>query len=81
MCYVFCVLCTVLAGALLERAEALLDRGVRPIRIADGYEMAAHIALEHLAASADTFPMPPSSGTHSLLPLPLPLRTALPCTL
>merc|ERR1719157_255080 len=30
----------VLAGALLENAEKLLDRGIRPIRVADGYEMA-----------------------------------------
>ncbi|XP_004644835.1 T-complex protein 1 subunit epsilon-like [Octodon degus] len=38
----------VLAGALLEEAEQLLDRGIHPIRIADGYEQAARIATEHL---------------------------------
>ncbi|XP_063114032.1 T-complex protein 1 subunit epsilon [Cavia porcellus] len=38
----------VLAGALLEEAEQLLDRGIHPIRIADGYEQAARIAIEHL---------------------------------
>ncbi|BHF64298.1 T-complex protein 1 subunit epsilon [Sparganum proliferum] len=38
----------VLAGALLEQAEALLDRGIHPIRIADGYELAANICLKLL---------------------------------
>jgi len=47
----------VLAGALLEHAEKLLDRGVHPIRIADGYEMAAKAALLHLDGVADTFPI------------------------
>ena len=28
----------VLAGALLEQAETLLDRGIHPLRIAEGYE-------------------------------------------
>lgn len=28
--------CLVLAGALLEQAEDLLDKGLHPIRIADG---------------------------------------------
>ena len=37
-----------LAGALLEEAEQLLDRGIHPIRIADGYEQATRIAIEHL---------------------------------
>merc|ERR1712100_575725 len=44
----------VLAGALLENAEKLLDRGVHPIRIADGYEMACDIAVEHLKTISDT---------------------------
>jgi len=35
----------VLAGALLEQAEALLDRGIHPIRIADGFELAAKCAI------------------------------------
>lgn len=29
-----------LAGALLEKAERLLDMGIHPLRIAEGYEMA-----------------------------------------
>ncbi|XP_016020458.2 T-complex protein 1 subunit epsilon [Rousettus aegyptiacus] len=43
----------VLAGALLEEAEQLLDRGIHPIRIADGYEQAARIAVEHLDKISD----------------------------
>ncbi|XP_042551141.1 T-complex protein 1 subunit epsilon [Dipodomys spectabilis] len=43
----------VLAGALLEEAEQLLDRGIHPIRIADGYEQAARIAIEHLDKISD----------------------------
>lgn len=45
---------TVLAGALLEQAEVLLDRGIHPIRIADGYEMAAKIVSAHLDSISDT---------------------------
>ncbi|EDO27411.1 predicted protein, partial [Nematostella vectensis] len=48
----------VLAGALLEHAEQLLDWGIHPIRIADGYELAAKIALEHMDSIADNFPLP-----------------------
>jgi len=46
----------VLAGALLENAEKLLDRGIHPIRVADGYEMACDIAVAHLKEIADTVP-------------------------
>ena len=47
----------VLAGALLEHAEALLDKGIHPIRIADGYELAAKIALDHLDKIAESYPL------------------------
>ena len=47
----------VLAGALLEQAEELLDKGIHPIRIADGYELAARIALERLDQISETFPV------------------------
>lgn len=47
----------VLAGALLERAEWLLDIGIHPIRIADGFELAAQCAVEHLDNIADSFPV------------------------
>lgn len=45
----------VIAGALLEQAELLLDKGVHPIRIAEGYEMASKVATEHLASIAKKF--------------------------
>ncbi|KAK4336703.1 hypothetical protein RND71_043449 [Anisodus tanguticus] len=38
----------VLAGALLEQAEILIDKGIHPIRIADGFELAAEHAIQHL---------------------------------
>eukprot|EP00698_Gefionella_okellyi_P015200 TRINITY_DN4288_c0_g1_i1.p1 TRINITY_DN4288_c0_g1~~TRINITY_DN4288_c0_g1_i1.p1 ORF type:complete len:550 (+),score=179.42 TRINITY_DN4288_c0_g1_i1:38-1651(+) len=46
----------VLAGALLEQAELLLDRGIHPMRITQGYEAAADIAVKKLTEIADTFP-------------------------
>ena len=45
----------VLAGALLEHSLGLLDRGIHPIRIADGYELAAQCAVEHLDSIAKDF--------------------------
>ncbi|KAK3800475.1 hypothetical protein RRG08_051757 [Elysia crispata] len=45
----------VLAGALLEQSEKLLDRGIHPIRISDGYEMAAKIATDKLDEISETF--------------------------
>lgn len=47
----------VLAGALLEQAESLLDRGIHPIRIADGFELAAQCAVKHLDGIAEPFPI------------------------
>ncbi len=44
----------VLAGALLEEAEKLLDMGIHPTRIAHGYERAAEIAVAHLEEICDT---------------------------
>ncbi|KAI8928855.1 chaperonin Cpn60/TCP-1 family [Entophlyctis helioformis] len=43
----------VLAGALLEQAESLLDKGIHPIRIADGFERACNVAVAHLDTVAD----------------------------
>jgi len=45
----------VLAGALLEQCEQLLDRGIHPIRIADGYEQAAAAAVAELDRISDKF--------------------------
>lgn len=44
----------VLAGALLEQAAELIDKGIHPIRIADGYEQACDIAVGELDKIADT---------------------------
>ena len=45
----------VLAGSLLEQAEVLLDRGIHPVRISEGFEAASKIAADHLTAIADKF--------------------------
>lgn len=45
----------VLGAALLEMSEDLLDRGIHPIKIADGYEKAMSIALQKLDEIGDTF--------------------------
>ena len=52
----------VLAGSLLEQAESLLDRGIHPIRIADGFERACNLAVKHLDAISDTIEF---SATHT----------------
>jgi T-complex protein 1 subunit epsilon len=46
-------LLSVLAGALLEQSEALLDRGIHPIRIADGFDRACAVAVEELDRISD----------------------------
>lgn len=46
----------VLAGALLEQAEKLLDRGIHPVRIAEGFEKAAEVATKTLNDIADIVP-------------------------
>jgi len=46
----------VLAGALLEQADSLLDKGIHPIRISEGYEIACKLAIEHLTKIADIIP-------------------------
>ena len=43
----------VLAGALLEQSEELLDRGIHPIRIADGFDRACAVAVENLDRISD----------------------------
>lgn len=44
----------VLATSLLESAESLLEKGIHPIRVADGFDMAAKIAIERLDKIAET---------------------------
>lgn len=43
----------VLAGALLEQAEKLLDRGIHPVRVAEGFEKACGVAAATLGDIAD----------------------------
>ena len=43
----------VLAGALLSQAEKLLDRGIHPVRIAEGYEAACEVAIKRLGEIGD----------------------------
>ncbi|CEH15711.1 probable t-complex-type molecular epsilon subunit [Ceraceosorus bombacis] len=52
----------VLAGALLEHSEALLDRGIHPIRIADGFERACQVAVSALEKVADKVDFGKSKG-------------------
>lgn len=46
----------VLAGALLERAADLIDKGIHPIRIADGFDRACEVAIEELEEMSDEIP-------------------------
>ena len=43
----------VLAGALLEQAADLMDKGIHPIRIADGYDQACEVAVAELDRISD----------------------------
>lgn len=43
----------VLAGALLESASSLLDRGIHPIKIADGFDRACAVAVAELDRIGD----------------------------
>jgi len=47
----------VLAGGLLQQAETLLDKGIHPVRIAQGFERACDIALKHLDSISDQIPV------------------------
>ena len=51
----------VLAGALLEQAEHLLDRGIHPVRIAEGFERACQISVKQLAAIAEPIDYSPDT--------------------
>lgn len=45
--------CAVLAGALLEEVENLIEKGIHPIRIADGFELAARSCITHLESISE----------------------------
>jgi len=44
----------VLAGGLLQQCEKLLDKGIHPIRITDGFDVACKIAVQELQNISDT---------------------------
>lgn len=54
----------VLAGALLEQAAELIDRGIHPIRIADGFDEACKVAIAHLDTISDTVPFSKDETTN-----------------
>lgn len=54
----------VLAGALLEQAETLLDKGLHGIQISNGFEEACEIAISRLNQVSDTITI---SDTHEHL--------------
>lgn len=43
----------VLAGALLEQAESLIDKGIHPLRISAGFDTACNIAIEQIKQITD----------------------------
>ena len=47
----------VLAGALLEQAEALLNKGIHPTKIADGFDLACKKSIQVLDSIAEQFPI------------------------
>nr|WCZ58352.1 T-complex protein 1 subunit epsilon [Paratrimastix eleionoma] len=63
----------VLAGSLLEQALTLLDKGIHPIRIADGFEIACQHAVRHLEEIAEILKF--TKENHA--PLLVPARACL----
>lgn len=60
MLALFCPACDVCpAGSLLEQAENLLDMGIHPLRIAEGYEMACKVGTAHLETIATKWDFDP----------------------
>lgn len=57
----------VLAGALLEEAEHLLNKGLHPVRIAEGFEQACIIATKRLeeVSPAQLSPLLPPRPTRA----------------
>ncbi|KAK8796954.1 hypothetical protein WA538_000180 [Blastocystis sp. DL] len=44
----------VLAGAMLEKAQELLDKGIHPVKVADGFEQACKVAVDYLSTISTT---------------------------
>lgn len=62
--YTICSKIFLYLGALLEQASNLIDKGIHPIRIADGFEMAAATALAHLDSISEAFPVNKGTREH-----------------
>ncbi|ODQ67456.1 hypothetical protein NADFUDRAFT_49886 [Nadsonia fulvescens var. elongata DSM 6958] len=56
----------VLAGALLEQALELIEKGIHPIKIANGFDQACGIAVTHLDTVADEVPVSREDRTNLL---------------
>ena len=56
----------VLAAAMLEQASDLIDKGIHPIRIADGYDQACEIAVAELDRISDEIPFSKDDTTNLL---------------
>ena len=63
----------VLAGSLLEQAKRLLEHGIHPIRVAEGYEMASRTAFDHLQHISKKFEF----GLENIKPLVQTCMTTL----
>ncbi|KAK6464695.1 T-complex protein 1 epsilon subunit [Scheffersomyces coipomensis] len=57
----------VIAGALLDQALELIEKGIHPIKIANGFDEACKIAVEHLDSIADTISISSESKDTNLL--------------
>eukprot|EP01105_Mastigella_eilhardi_P006342 TRINITY_DN17955_c0_g1_i1.p1 TRINITY_DN17955_c0_g1~~TRINITY_DN17955_c0_g1_i1.p1 ORF type:complete len:557 (+),score=190.75 TRINITY_DN17955_c0_g1_i1:210-1673(+) len=57
----------VLAGALLEHAESLVDKGIHPTRISSGYEMACGIAVDTLKRISSTNDWAPDKSLEPII--------------
>lgn len=51
---------------MLEQSEALLDRGIHPIRIADGFDRACTVAVEQLDKISDKVEFTPEDTSNLL---------------
>jgi T-complex protein 1 subunit epsilon len=58
----------------MEQSEALIDRGIHPIRIADGYERACGVAVKALEKVADRVEFGQGAGEQEEL-----MKTARTC--
>lgn len=56
----------VLAGALLEQASELIDKGIHPIKIANGFDQACKVAVEHLDTVSEAIPVSKDDKTNLL---------------